>query len=270
MAEPAPVWLLEAGVFGPEIDRLAAEVRRQGFGCEFVRYRDVLKGPLPAVGGKPLATADRVVVYGSYPTVRHAQLHHGWVPTAWLDPAAFDCATYYPHLAPHLLNRRYEILPGVDAIRDRDRLFREFGRDGEIFARPTGVHKLFVGRLIAEGDFATALAPTRYDPATTVLVADPRPVDREWRLVVAGGAVVAASRYAVGGAKDLAAGCPPAVADFAREVLAGWTPADVFMLDVCESAGELQVVEVNPFNTSGLYACDLGAVVEAVSRAAGN
>jgi hypothetical protein len=43
-------------------------------------------------------------------------------------------------------------------------------------------------------------------------------------------------------------------------------PDDVFMLDVCESGGELRLVELNGFICSWLYACDLAAVVERVSR----
>ena len=35
-------------------------------------------------------------------------------------------------------------------------------------------------------DFASALGPTRYDPATLVVVAAPREIGREWRLVVVG------------------------------------------------------------------------------------
>lgn len=261
---PAPHWLIEPGVFGADADRLAAEVRRQGMACGTVTHRELVKGPSPVGPGAC------VVVYGSYPVVRHAQLHAGWVPGGWLDPVTFDCATYGPHFAPLLLNREHEILRGIDAIRESDRLFAAFGADGEVFARPTGVHKLFVGRRIRRDSWETALAPTRYDPDTTILVARPRPVGREWRFVVVGSAIVSGCRYATDGAKDIAADCSPAAAAFAAAVLAevAWRPAEVFVLDVCESAGEFRVVELNPFETSGLYGADLEVVVRAVSGAA--
>src|SRR5206468_7966964 len=138
----------------------------------------------------------------------------------------------------------------------RARLFAEFGRDGRVFARPTSVHKLFVGRLIAEGDFETALAPTRYDPETRVLIAEPRPVGREWRLVVAGDEVIAASRYAEGGVRDVAAGCPDEVLGFALRVLseAGWMPDELFMVDVCGTAGGLRMVKLYIVSCSWLSA----------------
>lgn len=260
----APVWLIEAGVYGPEIEPLAAEIRRQAMECRFVSYRDIVKGP------PPLPPGSCAIVYGTYPTVRHAMLRCGWHPGGWCSPDNLDCAAYYPHFAEFLLNQRHEIIPGVAAIRDKERLFRTFGREGRVFARPTSVHKLFVGRLIAEADFETALAPTRYDPETRIVIAEPRELAREWRLVVAGDDVIGASQYAARGVKAVQPGCPDLVRDLARAMLAAvrWRPDELFMLDVCESADGLRLVELNGFSCSWLYACDIASVVETASRVA--
>lgn len=259
-----PTWFLESSVYGDGIAPLAAEVRRQGLGCRFVTYREIVKGPAPLTPGSC------AIVYGTYPTVRHAMLKLGWTPGGWCSPDNLDCRTYYPHFADVLLNRRYEIITGIDAIREKGRLFREYGRKGHVFARPTSVHKLFVGRLIAEDEFETSLAPTRYDPETTVLIANPRDLGREWRMVVAGDEVIAASQYADGSVRSVAATCPDTVLAFARDVLATvrWRPDELFMLDVCESADGLRLVELNSFSCSWLYACDLSRVVEVASRLA--
>ncbi|MDB5310966.1 MAG: hypothetical protein JWO38_5168 [Gemmataceae bacterium] len=259
-----PSWLLEAGVYGPEIEPLAAEVRRQGMRCEFVGYREIVKGPPPVPPG------ECVIVYGTYPTVRHAMLHRGWAPGGWCSPENLDCTGYYPHFAPYLLNARHVILPGAEAVRERTRLFVEYGRDGRVFARPTSVHKLFVGRLIEGTDFEAALAPTRYDPETRVVIAEPREIGREWRLVVAGNEVIAGSQYADGGTRVVAPACPDAVTAFARGMLESvhWRPDDLFMLDVCEADDELRLVELNSFSCSWLYACDFARVVEVASGVA--
>jgi hypothetical protein len=259
-----PVWLIESGVYGAEVEPLAAEVRRQGMECRFVTYREIVKGP------PPLPPGACAIVYGTYPTVRHAMLRCGWLPGGWCSPENLDCAAYYPHFADFLLNWRHEILPGVAAIREKERLFREFARDGRVFARPTSVHKLFVGRLIAEEDFERALAPTRYNPESRVVIAEPGELGREWRLVVAGDEVIAGSQYANRGAKSIQTGCPDEVVAFARAMLATdrWRPDELFMLDVCESGEGLRLVELNSFSCSWLYACDFAAVVEAASRAA--
>src|SRR3712207_2814305 len=107
-------------------------------------------------------------------------------------------------------------MPGVEAIRKRDWVFEVLGRDGAVFARPSGCHKLFVGRLVDQDSFAAALAPTRYDQATLVLLAEPKEVGREWRVVAAGNTVVAASQYAVAGVREVSQGCPDSVRRFAE------------------------------------------------------
>jgi len=259
-----PMWLLEAGVYCSKIEPLAAEVRRQGMECRFVTYREIVKGPAP------LPPGSCVITYGTYPTVRHAVLRLGWIPGGWCSSENLDCAVYYPHFADFLLNRWCEILPGVTAIREKDRLFAEFARDGKVFARPTSVHKLFVGRLIAQEDFETALAPTRYDPETRIVVAKPCDIEREWRLVVEGDDVIAGSQYAERGERAIQPDCPDEVRDFASAVLAhvGWRPDELFILDVGATEEGFKLIELNSFSCSWLYACDFAAVVEGASRLA--
>jgi hypothetical protein len=232
--------------------------------CRFVAYREIVKGPVP------LPPAACAIVYGTYPTVRHAMLRCGWHPGGWCSSENLDCAAYYPHFDNFLLNGRHEILPGVAAIREKDRLFHEFARDGHVFARPTSVHKLFVGRLIAEEDFETALAPTRFDSDSRVVIAPPRELGREWRVVVSGDEVIAGSQYADRGAESIQSSCPDEVIDFAAAVLANvrWRPDEILMLDVCETDEGLRLVELNSFSCSWLYVCDIAPVVSGASRLA--
>lgn len=139
-----------------------------------------------------------------------------------------------------------------------------------MFARPSSCHKLFVGRCIDKESFAIGLAPARYDPATLVVIAAPQPIEREWRLVVINDQVVSGSQYAIGSRRAIATGCPSEVREFAESILAEirWRPDPAFMLDVCESAGQLRLVEFNSFSGSWLYRCDLSAVVAAASKLA--
>ena len=265
-----PTWLIEAGVYGDEATPLLDEVRRQGMAAEIVPHAALKKGSVLVISGQPLAPDACVIGYGTFPFARQIQLHHRWVPGAWCSAENLDCATYFAHFGKFLLNQHYAIMPGVEAIRQRDWLFSVFGRDEEVFARPTSVHKLFVGRRISREAFASALAPTRYDPATLVVVAAPKPIGREWRLIVDGDQVISGSQYAVQGGRSVLAGCPPEVRSFSESMLSeiGWRPDPIFMLDVCESDGRLWLVELNSFSGSWLYQSDLAAVVTAASELA--
>lgn len=265
-----PTWLIEAGVYGAEIDPLLAEIRRQGMAAELLPHRTLLKEKDIIVGERPLADGDCVVAYGTFPFVRQIQLHRRWVPGAWCDPDNLDCTTYFAHFGKYLLNQRYEILPAVEAIRQRDRLYEVFGPDDELFARPAGCHKVFTGRCIYRDDFESALSPATFDPDAQVVIAAPKEVGSEWRLVVVGDRVVAGSQYAVEGSKCVEAGCPAVVRAFAESMLSEvrWRPDLIFMVDIGESGGHLRLVELSGFSCSWLYACDVEAVVAAASELA--
>ena len=118
--------------------------------------------------------------------------------------------------------------------------------------------------------FASALAPARYDPLTPVVIAAPRPIRREWRLIVSGDRVIGASQYAVEGKRAIAPGSPDDVREFVIAMLAEvrWRPDPIFMLDICESGGQLWLVELNSFSSSWLYQCDMASVVAEASELA--
>ncbi len=103
------------------------------------------------------------------------------------------------------------------------------------------------------------------------MVAAPRDIGREWRLVVVENEVIAASPYGDEGSKCVQPGCPVEVKTFAEQMLGEvrWRPDPIFMLDVCEADGRLWLVEISGFSCSWFYQCDLSAVVNRVSEVAG-
>jgi hypothetical protein len=265
-----PVWLIEAGVYGEEADPLLAEIRRQSMQAEVVPHKSLQKGQSLSIRGQVLPEDACVIGYGTFPFARQIQLQHRWVPGAWANPENLDCKTYFAYFGKYLLNHQYAILPGVEAIRQQEWLFKMFGREDAVFVRPTGCHKLFTGRLVSKETFATGLAPTRYDPATLVVVAAPKSIEREWRLIVLADRVIAGSQYAEGGKKALQPGYPEGVQGYVETMLreVPWRPDPVFMADVGEADGHLWLIELNGFSCSWLYQCDLNAVVSQVSEAA--
>jgi hypothetical protein len=269
-ARMRPTWLIEAGVYGDEATPLLDEIRRQEMLAEVVPHQSLKKGSTPVVNGESLSPDACVIGYGTFPFARQIQLHHRWVPGAWCSAENLDCATYFAYFGPYLLNQQYAIMTGVEAIRQRDWLYSVFGSDERVFVRPTSCHKLFVGRCIDRESFPVGLAPTRYDPTSLVVIAAPKSIVREWRLVVIGDRVVSGSQYAVAGERAITSDCPANVREFAATMLAEvrWRPDPAFMLDVCESAGRLWLVELNSFSGSWLYRCDLSAVIAEASELA--
>lgn len=265
-----PIWLIEAGVYGGEAIPLMEEVRRQRMIAELIPHQALRKGTTPIVNGRRLTSESRVIGYGTFPFARQIQLHHPWTPGAWASAENLSCAVYFACFGEFLLNRHYAIMPGVEAIRQRDWLFSVFGENDEVFARPANGDKLFAGRRIGRFSFAEALSPARIDPASLVVIAAPKRVEREWRLVASGDRIIAASQYAVQGRRVEAEGCPEDVRSFAESMLAKtrWRPDPIFMIDLCESEGELRLVELSGFSVSWLYKCRLADVVAEASALA--
>lgn len=265
-----PTWLIEAGVYGDEATPLLEEIHRQGLAGDFIPHQALKKGSIPVVGGRSLAPGACVIGYGTFPFARQIQIHHLWVPGAWCSAENLDCTRYFTYFGKFLLNQQYSIMTGVEAIRQCEGLFSVYGKHEEVFARPTSCHKLFVGRRVTRNAFLSALAPTRYDPATQVVIAAPKQIAREWRVVVADDRVIAGSQYAVHGERAIDPDFPAEVMCFAETILSEvrWRPDPIFMLDLCESAGRLWLVELNSFSGSWLYRCNLSAVVSAASELA--
>src|SRR6516164_7802373 len=94
--------------------------------------------PFKALQKGSTAATDCVLAYGTFPFARQVQLHTKWVPGAWCDPTNLDCTTYFAYFGKFLLNQPYAILSGVEAIRQQDWLYETFGKDDEVFARPSG------------------------------------------------------------------------------------------------------------------------------------
>src|SRR4051812_3747148 len=124
-----PIWLVEATVYGAEAEPLFAEIRRQGMTVQALTYRGLQKE-------KTFADGECVLGYGTFPFAREIQLHHRWTPGAWCDSANLGCACYLAYFGRFLLNQHYAILPGVEAIRQRDWLFEVVGKEDEVFVRP--------------------------------------------------------------------------------------------------------------------------------------
>ena len=102
------------------------------------------------------------------------------------------------------------------------------------------------------------------------MVAAPvKEIGREWRFVIVERNVVAGSAYDPAGRTALPVALDAEAASFASSVAAKIpAPAAAYVLDVCECGGELRLLELNPFGGADLYACDPGAVVDALSALA--
>ena len=98
-----------------------------------------------------------------------------------------------------------------------------------------------------------------------VVVAEPVGISHEWRLFIVDGRASSGSHYRSRHRLDVSPDVPDEVIVFAEETAATWSPAPVFVLDICQSGDQLFVLEVNCFHSSGFYAADVRKIFADVS-----
>ncbi|MBA3395953.1 MAG: ATP-grasp domain-containing protein [Deltaproteobacteria bacterium] len=251
-------WLVERGVFGSGVD-LTAAIERAGHHA--ISWQDEWWD----TAGWPRLGEEPVIFHGSLGNAARIRRELSWRPGSFCDTDAFRCSAWYDRARPWLLNSEWEIMPA-------HQLVAEPPDHDAVFVRPDSPLKPFSGRVLERSRISLAALDFGFyfdDPALPVVVAPARQVQREWRYVVVDGEVVAGSAYEADGRRALPddpTGRPWA---FAKAVASDLEPPEsVYVLDVCESGGELRLLELNPFSGADLYACDADDVVRTVSVAA--
>jgi hypothetical protein len=188
---------------------------------------------------------------------------------------SYNCTSYYPVFAHHLLNNNYAMLPFGDLKRRWPWVIDTFGA-GEhrcVFIRPDSGEKIFTGMVMCRNtldidiEFIERYVSVPHN--TLVVVAPAKKVEKEFRFVIHNGKPITGSLYRVGSDvvhETVAAGHP--VFEKAREVLheVNYEPESLWTLDLCESGGEIRVLEIGCFSCAGFYACDFDLIVQAVKE----
>jgi hypothetical protein len=162
------------------------------------------------------------------------------------------------------------VVPAEDLVADPRAALHPLGDPDSVFVRPDSPLKPFAGRVLRRDDLTMKALDFGFyydDPRLPVVIAPVRAVGPEWRYVVVDGQVVAGSAYSPehrSAAPDDPRGAPWALASEIAAALPA--PERVYVMDICESDGELRLVELNPFSGADLYACDRRAVLDEVSR----
>jgi len=252
-------WLVERGVFGSGFDLTAAAHRA---GHDVTPWQD----DWWASKGWPRLDEEAVLFHGSLGNA--ARIHREQLvgrPGSFCNTDAFRCSAWYERAQSWLLNTEWQILPA-------DRLVASPPDYDPVFVRPDSPLKPFSGRVLERDQISLPALDFGFyfdDPTLPVVVAPVRQVNREWRYVVVDGHVVAGSAYAADGRRALPDEPTGGPWTFAQSVATHIeAPEIVYVLDVCESNGDLRLLELNPFSGADLYACVADDVVQSVSSVA--
>lgn len=263
-------WLLEKDTFEENLESLKEAINAQGMEYKVIEY-------IPFEGNKcfdAFCIEDCVVFYGSLNLAKRIKRKTNWVPGAGDINCEnhFKCSYYYNKLSEYLLNDKYIMLPFGELNRQKDFLYGLIGNNNNLFIRPNSGYKQFTGTVVPIEKYEHNVEMFGlYDISMEEIVvcAEPKNLKEEWRLVVVDKSVVSGSRYRLGGRINYSVEVPDAVIEYGNSISKVWSPDSAFVLDICRlQNGDLKLVEINTFYSSGLYLCDKQKVVRSVSEMA--
>lgn len=249
-------WVIQSHPTSDAPAMLARACARAGVPVLVGDWRDEVLPDLP--------TAPPVILHGSCAFIENAWKADRWRPGARFSGAGFDCRRYHHYYGPELLNA------GGCVVRLAEAESR-FPGEARLFLRSCGDQKELTGAVWRREQLQRYLQKLREAGDVQrldldVLVAPRQVIDREWRLFIVEGRVVAGSQYRHFGELCCDRRLPPEVCRYAEVRSLEYRPAPVFVMDVAFLGDQLRVVELNGFHSSGFYASDVEAIVCAVER----
>jgi hypothetical protein len=218
---------------------------------------------------------DCVIIHGSIGFLQRAKKQTPWIPGGlWFAPDLFKCSTYYGYYGKYLLNQKYAFYPYGELLRLKDSIFETYGEDGKLFVRPDSGMKDFTGCVIDKNDIEGKITRMSYGewlaPSMMVLVAKPQKIISEERFYLCKNEVITGSRYMLNGEHDEAVGYSGNALRLAEEISKEkWSPAHIFVADIgTTDSGECRLLEINSFNSSSMYLCDMEKIVKKANQIA--
>jgi hypothetical protein len=257
-----PVWVVQSNL-GSSADFERIRCACEELGLPFIPVAAIpFSEDLPDIPTEPLT-----IFYGSSNFVTNVHRSGRWRPAVFFDEKEFRYSVALHKFGNHLLNSDAEVTT-MDAYSRRD-----LPADQLIFVRPDGDLKEFAGGTQTFGEFQAwceKLRPGGFtlELSSSIVVANPKDIDHEWRLFVANGKVASGSHYREFGRLAPSPIVSAEVMAFGEEMARLWSPAPAFVLDIALVGETLKIVEVNGFNSSGFYASDVKAIIKAVSSIA--
>ncbi|WP_035614829.1 ATP-grasp domain-containing protein [Haloferula sp. BvORR071] len=202
-----------------------------------------------------------VIGMGSF-SMRHYAAKQEWNPGIF-DLFDQDFEQQRVHWGDHLLNSRSR----VTTVRDAS------FPDSRMFVRPVKDTKYFTGRVFERSEFLalqqSICAPnpthgTSLTPETLIQISEPRSISEECRFWVVAGEIIASSPYERDGQPTREGNVSNSMTSFVTDRIREWCSHEAFVIDACQTADDLKIVEINTLNSSAFYAADVPRLVMAL------
>ncbi|MEZ6057493.1 MAG: ATP-grasp domain-containing protein [Planctomycetaceae bacterium] len=260
----AVTWVLESGVFPETHSQLREAVLRLGH--SLIDWNDSWWSD----GIPPTLPTQSVVFHGSLGNAALVSERLRWSPGSFCPVDPFRCTSWYESAREFLVHNKWHFTTARELVEKAAAIGIELGSPDALFVRPDSPLKPFSGRVVKTASLTLKGLDYGfyYDDEDLPVVAAPiRQIGREWRFVVVRGDVITGSAYDATTRKPITADLDSHAATFASHIASTIPPpAEVYVLDVCESDVGLRLLELNPFGGADLYACHADTIVQSISH----
>lgn len=188
------------------------------------------------------------------------RLFHRFKKSVFYDKERFDYA-YYGTMDLPLLNDKAIFYPLADIL--------SYTFDSDVFIKPSSDLKYFNGGVLPKNetvqDFIMRNNPRFGYEQEIVMVAPLHVIKHECRFFVVNRHVITGSTYRKEDVLHVVSDIPRSLLETAQEYAQLYQPADIFTLDLCQTEGDIRIIEYNCFNCSGLYEADAVTLFQTVN-----
>lgn len=201
-----------------------------------------------------------IVCFGSY-SLRHSAEKYSWSPGVF-DIGQYDFRVQLEHWGNLMLNYDGQISS-----------LNEVVIDTEAFLRPIDDTKFFAGAVFSPEELKKwqqhiINLPNHEDlntiGETLVLVSSIKEIKAEYRYWIVAGKIVTSSRYKLEDIVKYSAEVNQHADAFVQKCIDIWQPNKAFVIDVCETADDFRIVEINTITSSGFYAGNIEKIVKSI------
>jgi hypothetical protein len=255
-------WIIESNIYNDNDSRLVEAAKVQG--NEIIRWDDgwILRNNFPT----PLNSF--TVFHGSLGNASQITSQTNWKPGAFCTTKNFYCSAWYSNCKDWLIHKKWTFTTVSRFVENPELIFEKIEADDSVFVRPDSPLKPFSGRVVQKSGVTLKALDYGYyydDENLPIVIAPLCVINKEWRFivvkkqVVTGSAYIAESRYesfCISSGREW---------EYAQVIANNITsPDDVYVLDLCESAGNYKLLELNPFSGADLYGCDRTTIVKSM------
>lgn len=176
----------------------------------------------------------------------------------------FNCLEWLPALKKYALNRNYFFLDAKTISEAPESFF-------PVFIKPVKGDKTFAGQAFTKEKFQIEFnffTGRGYSPFTICQISPVEKVDKEYRFIVVNNKVVGGCQYLENGERVDKEANPDAHL-FATQIVLKERYLDNifdFTIDISETNGKFNLLEINSIHTSSFYSCDLDFIYSSLVK----